>query len=54
MSKLSLDALKERANSVASEELLNSISGGTANDCHCTCDNKHVEHLCPTGPGRPE
>jgi hypothetical protein len=34
MSKLSLDALKERAGAVASEELLNSISGGTANDCH--------------------
>ncbi|MGB2299541.1 MAG: hypothetical protein ACPH4O_02795 [Flavobacteriaceae bacterium] len=34
MSKLSLDALKERAGVVASEELLNTISGGTANDCH--------------------
>ena len=30
MSKLSLDALKERAGAVASEELLNTISGGTA------------------------
>jgi len=27
MSKLSLDALKERAGAVASDELLNSISG---------------------------
>ena len=34
MSKLSLDALKERAGAVASEELLNSISGGTKNSCH--------------------
>ena len=34
MSKLSLDALKERAGAVASEELLNSISGGTENACH--------------------
>jgi len=34
MSKLSLDALKERAEAVASEELLNSISGGTENACH--------------------
>lgn len=34
MSKLSLDALKERAGAVASEELLNTISGGTANACH--------------------
>tara|TARA_B110000093_G_scaffold99857_1_gene107373 strand:+ start:135 stop:326 length:192 start_codon:yes stop_codon:yes gene_type:complete len=38
MSKLSLDALKERAGAVASEELLNSISGGTANDCHPCSD----------------
>jgi hypothetical protein len=34
MSKLSLEALKERAEAVASEELLNSISGGTENSCH--------------------
>jgi hypothetical protein len=34
MSKLSLDALKERAEAVASIELLNSISGGTENSCH--------------------
>ena len=32
--KLSLDALKERAESVAPTELLNSISGGVANACH--------------------
>lgn len=34
MSQLSLDDLKERAEAVASEELLNSISGGTENACH--------------------
>lgn len=34
MSKLTLDALKERAEAVASNELLSSISGGTANACH--------------------
>ena len=34
MSKLTLDALKERAGAVASEDLLNSISGGTENACH--------------------
>lgn len=34
MSKLSLDALKERAEAVASEDLLTSISGGTESDCH--------------------
>ena len=34
MSKLSLDALKERAGAVASVDLLNSISGGTEKSCH--------------------
>ena len=34
MSKLSLDALKERAEAVASEDLLKSISGGTEKNCH--------------------
>jgi len=34
MSKLSLDALKERAEAIASVDLLNSISGGTKNSCH--------------------
>lgn len=32
--KLSLDALKERAGAVASEELMGSITGGVANACH--------------------
>jgi hypothetical protein len=34
MSKLSLDALKERAEAIASEELMASINGGTENSCH--------------------
>lgn len=34
MSKLTLDALKERVNQITSEELLLSISGGTENACH--------------------
>lgn len=34
MSKLSLDALKERAEATASTVVLASISGGTENSCH--------------------
>jgi hypothetical protein len=34
--KLSLEALKERAEAVASDGLLSSISGGTENACHDT------------------
>jgi hypothetical protein len=34
MKKLSLDALKQRAEAIASEELLATISGGTENACH--------------------
>lgn len=34
MSKLSMDALRERAEAVASTELLNAISGGTESACH--------------------
>ncbi|BFM43151.1 hypothetical protein CFS9_17920 [Flavobacterium sp. CFS9] len=36
MSKLTLDALKERAEAMASDELLNAINGGTNGDCHLT------------------
>jgi hypothetical protein len=32
--KLSLEALQERIQTVASTELMESISGGKANDCH--------------------
>lgn len=34
MSKLTLEALKERAESVVTNELLTMISGGTENACH--------------------
>lgn len=34
MSKLSLEALKERAEATASTELLATISGGVENACH--------------------
>ena len=44
MSKLTLDALKERAGDVASDELLTSISGGTENSCHTDPDPE------PDGP----
>lgn len=34
MSKLTLEALQQRADLVATEDLLKSISGGTENACH--------------------
>ncbi|WP_330442386.1 hypothetical protein [Flavobacterium sp. C4GT6] len=34
MSKLTLEALRLRAEAVASNDLLETISGGTNNDCH--------------------
>ena len=34
MSKLSLNALKQRVGAIASEELLATISGGTQDACH--------------------
>ena len=34
MKKLSLDALKEKAGTVITDELLNNISGGKENNCH--------------------
>lgn len=40
MSKLSLNALKERAEAIASQDLLNSISGGTENACHDGTETK--------------
>jgi hypothetical protein len=36
MNKLSLDALKERAEGVASEELMLTITGGIQEACHDT------------------
>lgn len=48
MSKLTLDALKQRADAVASKDLLSQISGGQQNDCHDeedtnTSDTPHNE-----------
>lgn len=45
MSKLNLDALRMRAEAVASEELLASISGGTANSCHDTPAPTPCDHI---------
>lgn len=42
MSKLTLDALKERAETVATDELLLSISGGTENSCHGGFEYQHT------------
>ena len=50
MSKLSLNALKERAEAVASIELLNSISGGTENSCH-PCNHSNAD--TSSAPGDP-
>lgn len=51
MSKLSLDALKERAEATASTELLATISGGTENSCHLT---GHLEIDTKTIPVTPQ
>jgi hypothetical protein len=37
MKKLNLDALKDRAEEVATVELMNSINGGLENGCHTGC-----------------
>ena len=34
MNKLSFDSFQERVNEITSQELLNTISGGTENACH--------------------
>lgn len=59
MSKLSLEALKNRAEAIASNELLSSISGGTEDTCHDTtpppppppedptCDDCQTNGLAP-------
>ncbi|WP_374174613.1 hypothetical protein [Flavobacterium tructae] len=39
MSKLNLEALKEKAGAITSLELLESISGGTDNACHDSFDS---------------
>ncbi|NDP22758.1 MAG: hypothetical protein GZ091_17020 [Paludibacter sp.] len=42
MQKLNLEALKERAESMVSEELLSTINGGLENGCHVTVEQKSV------------
>ena len=55
MSKLTLDALKSRAEATASNELLATISGGTENACHdtpITPPPTKVKDNIPTWPKR--
>ncbi|WP_338410198.1 hypothetical protein [uncultured Flavobacterium sp.] len=47
--KLSLDALKERAEATASTELMATISGGTANECHIV-DGGTLPEILVTAP----
>jgi hypothetical protein len=47
MSKLSFDALKERAEVTASTELLASITGGVENACHDTPKKKNDDGFYP-------
>jgi hypothetical protein len=49
MSKLSLDALKMRAEAVASEDLLMAISGGTENSCHDSSADTKPDTIDYTG-----
>jgi hypothetical protein len=42
--KLSLDALKQRAEVTASTELLATISGGTENACHVPCIHETMQY----------
>ena len=58
--KLSLDALKERAEATASTELLATISGGLENACHdhipltgnLNVDTKNLPQPTTVNPGR--
>lgn len=50
MSKLSLDALKERAEATASTELISSISGGTENSCHDSTWTMTIDFTCSENP----
>lgn len=45
MNKLSLDALQMRAEAIASDELLATISGGTENACHDGPKAPPVQHI---------
>lgn len=50
MSKLTLEALRSRAEATASNDLLATISGGTENDCH----PKDFEDLINDQQGSPK
>lgn len=50
MSKLSLNALKEKSEAVISQDLLNSISGGTENSCHTPPDERLETEKVSDGP----
>jgi hypothetical protein len=45
MKKLSLEALRERAEVTASTELLASINGGTENACHVEPEKSHWKRI---------
>lgn len=56
MEKLTLDALKEKAEATASTELLATISGGTENACrndYSPCDQVHQDMNSPRSAGAP-
>lgn len=56
MSKLTLDALREKAGNTATTELLATISGGTENSCHddySPCDQIHQDMDSPRPAGSP-
>ncbi|TXK72526.1 hypothetical protein [Mesonia sp. HuA40] len=53
MSKLTLDALKSRAEATASNELLATISGGTENDCHPPCEDCIRDQALAQGTHQP-
>ncbi|HEU4791524.1 MAG TPA: hypothetical protein VFS71_17685 [Flavobacterium sp.] len=48
MRKLNFDALKERAEATASEELLGAISGGMQASCHIVTDGDTTTIYGPT------
>lgn len=52
MNKLSLDALKQRAEAVASEDVLATISGGLENSCHARSLQNDLQNL-PAQPSTP-
>ena len=53
MTKLSFEALKQRAEAIASEDILMTISGGTENACHDDPIQKAKEKIKNQGPTPP-